>query len=269
DKDVHRTDRTIDFFEGDDLPNPDPDMSVGTNANLEIMKDILVTYNFYNPDLGYVQGMSDLCAPLFVAMGNEAMAFWVFAKFMDRMKSNFLVDQTGMHGQLKTLDSLIRFMDPELYKHFEQTETANLFFCFRWLLVWFKREFQWEDVILLWEVLWTDHLSNQFIMFVALAVLDERRDIILKEMTQFDELLKYINDLSGTINLKSTLERAQVLFEQFRRQVKAMDNKKLELDEQLTQTRGWNERQERAKIQASIEKLCLDDNLRNLLKAFA
>jgi hypothetical protein len=86
DKDVHRTDRTVTFFAGDDLPNPDPEANTGTNANLETMKDILLTYVIsYNPDLGYVQGMSDLVAPIFVVMGDEAMTFWAFTHFMDRM----------------------------------------------------------------------------------------------------------------------------------------------------------------------------------------
>jgi hypothetical protein len=195
DKDVHRTDRSQEAFVGENLPNPDPLMAVGTNANLEIMKDILVTYNFHNTELGYVQGMSDLLAPLFVAMGDEAMAFWAFTAFMDRVQSNFFMDQSGMHGQLKTLDSLIHFMDPELYKRLEETETSNLFFCFRWLLVWFKREFEWEDVIRLWEVLWTDHLSDKMILFIALAVIDAHRKTILEELNQFDEILKVFMEI--------------------------------------------------------------------------
>ena len=165
-------------------------MAVGTNANMEIMKDILVSYNFHNTELGYVQGMSDLLAPIYVAMGTEEMAFWCFVQFMDRVESNFYMDQSGMHGQLKTLDALIRFMDPQLYKRLEETETANLFFCFRWLLVWFKREFEWDDVIRLWEVLWTNYLSPHMIMFIALAVLDQHRQVILESLNQFDEILK-------------------------------------------------------------------------------
>lgn len=169
DKDVHRTDRTIAVFEGEDLPNPDPDMAVGTNANMEIMKDILVTYNFHNTELGYVQGMSDLLAPIFVAMGTEEMAFWCFVQFMNRVQCNFFIDQSGMHGQLQTLDALIRFMDAPLYKHFEETETSNLFFCFRWLLVWFKREFEWDDVIQLWEVRRRRHAWNDVCMYVNMT----------------------------------------------------------------------------------------------------
>lgn len=38
------------------------------------------------PWLGYVQGMSDLCAPVYVVMGGgEEMTFWCFVEIMNRM----------------------------------------------------------------------------------------------------------------------------------------------------------------------------------------
>ena len=49
------------------------------------MKDMLLTYNEYNKDLGYVQGMSDLLAPIYAVMQDDAAAFWGFVGFMDRM----------------------------------------------------------------------------------------------------------------------------------------------------------------------------------------
>lgn len=87
-KDVHRTDRTIPLFAGEDIPHPDPNSpfaDTGTNVHLEQMKDMLLTYNEHNPDLGYVQGMSDLLAPLYAVMQDDAVAFWAFVGFMDRM----------------------------------------------------------------------------------------------------------------------------------------------------------------------------------------
>ena len=36
---------------------------------------------------GYVQGMSDLLAPILVVMENEVDAFWCFAGFMERVVS--------------------------------------------------------------------------------------------------------------------------------------------------------------------------------------
>lgn len=60
-KDVKRTDRTQEYFAGDD------------NPNLGVLQDILMTYVMYNFDLGYVQGMSDLLAPILCIMNNEVI----------------------------------------------------------------------------------------------------------------------------------------------------------------------------------------------------
>src|ERR1700755_2978451 len=87
-KDVHRTDRTIPLFAGEDIPHPDPDSpfaDAGTNVHLEQMKDMLLTYNEYNKELGYVQGMSDLLSPIYAVMQDDAAAFWGFVGFMERM----------------------------------------------------------------------------------------------------------------------------------------------------------------------------------------
>lgn len=93
DKDVHRTDRTVDIYVDESMPNPDPVMNVGTNENLETLKSILCTYNVFNTELGYVQGMSDLLSPLYAIIGEEPLAFWAFVGFMDRMVSTFCIDR--------------------------------------------------------------------------------------------------------------------------------------------------------------------------------
>ena len=193
-KDVHRTDRNIPLFEGEDIPHPDPDSpfsDVGTNVHLEQMKDMLLTYNEYNRSLGYVQGMSDLLAPIYAVEQDDAVAFWGFVGFMDRMERNFLRDQSGMRNQLLTLDQLVQLMDPALYLHLQSADSTNFFFFFRMLLVWYKREFQWADVLRLWESLWTDYYSSQFHLFIALAILEKHRDPIMNHLKHFDEVLKY------------------------------------------------------------------------------
>ncbi|KAK8932314.1 GTPase-activating protein GYP7 [Metarhizium anisopliae] len=227
-KDVHRTDRNVPIFQGEDAPHPDPNSpfaDVGTNVHLEQMKEMLLTYNEYNKDLGYVQGMSDLLSPIYAVIQDDAIAFWGFQKFMERMERNFLRDQSGMRGQLLTLDQLVNFMDPKLWNHLQSADSTNFFFFFRMILVWYKREFAWVDILRLWEGLWTDYLSAEFHIFVALAILEKHRDVIMGHLKAFDEVLKYVNELSNTMDLESTLIRAEVLFRKFQRLVEAVDKK--------------------------------------------
>src|SRR5947207_1429180 len=131
-------------------------------------------------------------------------------------------------------------MIPKLYAHLEKSGSDEFFFLFRQLLVWFKREFSWDDVCTLWETLWTDYLSGQFHLFIALAILDRHKEVIMgthqntgrrlmvEHLREFDEVLKYINDLSMTIDLDSTLIRAEVLFYRFQGTVELIDRKNAE-----------------------------------------
>ena len=101
-----------------------------------------MTYHVYSPELGYVQGMSDLLSPIYVVYeGDEAASFWAFCGWMRQMVScfdllgiaapiastvtrsdrfkqnvNFLRDQSGMRQKLSTLQQLINVMDPQLYR---------------------------------------------------------------------------------------------------------------------------------------------------------
>lgn len=228
-KDVHRTDRNIAPFVDSDTPHPDPNSrfaETGTNLHLEQLKDMLITYNEYNVNLGYVQGMSDLLSPIYVVFQDDAIAFWAFCGFMRRMERNFLRDQSGMRQQLLTLDHLVQLMLPKLYTHLEKADSTHFFFFFRMMLVWYKREFLWDDVLRLWEVLWTDYLSSQFHLFIALAILDQHKEVIMEHLSQFDEILKYMNDLSMTLDLETLLVRAELLFNRFKKTVDMIDRRK-------------------------------------------
>lgn len=182
------------LFSGEDTPHPDPTSpfaEAGTNVHMEQLKEMLLTYNEYNKDLGYVQGMSDLLAPIYAVVQDDAIAFWAFKEFMGRMERNFLRDQSGMRAQLLALDQLVNFMDPKLWNHLQACDSTNFFFFFRMILVWYKREFPWADILTLWERQWTDYLSAEFHIFVALAILDKHRDVIMEHLKAFDEVLKY------------------------------------------------------------------------------
>ncbi|CAA7406959.1 unnamed protein product [Spirodela intermedia] len=198
-KDVVRTDRSISFYDGDD------------NPNVAVLHDILLTYSFYNFDLGYCQGMSDLLSPIFYVMEDESESFWCFVELMERLGPNFNRDQSGMHSQLFALLKLVELLDTPLHNYFSKTECLNYFFCFRWLLIQFKREFEYEEVMRLWEVLWTHYLSEHLHLYICVAILKRYRQKIMGEEMDFDTLLKFINELSGRIRLGDILRDAEAL----------------------------------------------------------
>lgn len=247
-KDVHRNDRHIDLYKSEkskkaqtrqsvsaaptercsspETPDEDDnewDLARIDNVHLFRLREILLTYNEYNVNLGYIQGMTDLLSPIYAVFQDEVVSFWAFSGFMERMERNFVRDQSGMKKQMLVLNELLQFMFPDLYKHLAKCESTDLFFFFRMLLVWYKREFEWEDVNTLWEVFWTDYYSSQYHLFFALAILSSQESSIKSYLNRFDEVLKFMNELLGKMKLRDLLVRAELLFLRFRRMVDLID----------------------------------------------
>uniref|UniRef100_A0A182T604 TBC1 domain family member 15 n=1 Tax=Anopheles maculatus TaxID=74869 RepID=A0A182T604_9DIPT len=230
-KDVKRTDRTYDFFAGDD------------NPNLAKLQDILMTYVMYNFDLGYVQGMSDLLAPILSLVQNEAESFWCFVGFMHKVFANFDIDQKGMKQQLEHLRVLLSFVNERLFNYMRENQSENMYFCFRWLLVWFKREFSNADIMQLWEVLWTGLPCPNFHLFVCVAILDQEMDVFIDGQFSFTEILKHVNELSGNLNLEAVLEQAESIYLQVKQALETSSKESYHelrkiIGEQLTSSDG-------------------------------
>lgn len=162
-KDVNRTDRTNKFYEGQD------------NPGLILLHDILMTYCMYDFDLGYVQGMSDLLSPVLYVMENEVDAFWCFVSYMDQMHQNFEEQMQGMKTQLVQLSTLLRLLDSGFCSYLESQDSGYLYFCFRWLLIRFKREFSFHDILRVWEVMWTDLPCQNFHLLICCAILESEK----------------------------------------------------------------------------------------------
>ena len=204
DKDVARTDRTMEEFKDAD------------SKRLKELSDILMTYIMYNFDLGYVQGMNDLLAPLLLIMQDEADAFWCFVGYMNKVGKNFDMDQGSMKEQLSHLYQLLQVLDPSFAAYLDSKDCANMYFCFRWLLVWFKREFSYADTLRLWEVTWAGKpCSKNFHLLLCLAILDHEKVVIMENHFGLTEILKHVNDLSMNMNVDDVIRRAEGIFLQF------------------------------------------------------
>eukprot|EP01130_Rhizamoeba_saxonica_P017623 TRINITY_DN8581_c0_g1_i1.p1 TRINITY_DN8581_c0_g1~~TRINITY_DN8581_c0_g1_i1.p1 ORF type:complete len:536 (+),score=93.41 TRINITY_DN8581_c0_g1_i1:353-1960(+) len=178
DKDVVRTDRFIEQYKEKD------------GYYLTLLREILITYCFFNWDIGYAQGMNDLLSPILLVMEVEADAFWCFKGSMARSGKNFHKDQISLHAQFTKLANLLNFVDPGLYSYLESIDALNMFFVYRWLLILFKREFEPNDVKRIWEAIWSDFIHPDFHLFIVLGILVKQSETIISNQFLFDDLLK-------------------------------------------------------------------------------
>ncbi|CAN1318519.1 TBC1 domain family member 15 [Linum perenne] len=140
--DVIRTDRTLVFYE--------------KQGNLSKLWDILAVYAWIDTDVGYCQGMSDLCSPMVILLDDEADAFWCFERLMRRLRGNFRCTETsvGVESQLSNLAAITQVIDPKLHQHLDALGGGDYLFAFRMLMVLFRREFSFCDSLYLWEMMW-------------------------------------------------------------------------------------------------------------------
>uniref|UniRef100_A0A4W3GGI5 TBC1 domain family member 15 n=1 Tax=Callorhinchus milii TaxID=7868 RepID=A0A4W3GGI5_CALMI len=199
-KDVNRTDRTNTFYEGQD------------NPGLILLHDILMTYCMYDFDLGYVQGMSDLLSPILYVMENEVDGFWCFVAFIEQMHCNFEEQMQGMKTELVQLSTLLKLLDLGFWNYLESQESGYLYFCFRWLLIRFKRELTFQDTLRLWEVLWTGLPCQNFHLLICCAILDSEKQKIMENHYGFSEILKHINELSLKLDVEEMLCKAEAIY---------------------------------------------------------
>ncbi|KAJ8534648.1 hypothetical protein K7X08_016376 [Anisodus acutangulus] len=168
--DVVRTDRTLVFYENE--------------ANQAKLWDVLAVYAWMDKDIGYVQGMSDICSPMVILLENEADAYWCFERAMRRLRENFKcsTNSIGVQSQLSTLAQIVKTVDPKLHQHLEELDGGEYLFAFRMLMVLFRREFSFVDSLYLWEVMWAmEYNPNIYSSY------DDKRQPLLSELLYDDK----------------------------------------------------------------------------------
>ncbi|XP_008321771.1 TBC1 domain family member 15 isoform X2 [Cynoglossus semilaevis] len=232
DKDVPRTNRDLFYYQGE------------ISGNLLVLRDILITYAAFHPEVSYAQGMNDLCSRFLEVLDCEVDTFWSFSRYMEKFSKDFRAD--GLHRKIELEAALLKVLDPELYAHLATDSMENFTFCHRWLLLGFQREFEHSDALRLFEILSCDHLeliSQQveraryqerlaqnisaedspeselqaintdftFELFICAAILLENREVLLQ--CQDDaQLIRFTSSLNGRLDLSGTLKKAEQLF---------------------------------------------------------
>ncbi|XP_071479414.1 small G protein signaling modulator 1-like [Diadema antillarum] len=198
DKDVQRCDRNYHYF---------------TPANLEKLRNVMCTYVWEHLDVGYVQGMCDLVAPLLVILDDEAKTYSCFCELMKRMSKNF-PHGGAMDTHFANMRSLIQILDSEMFELMHQNgDYTHFYFCYRWFLLDFKRELVYDDTFSVWETIWAAKhcASGQMVLFIALALVEYYRDIILDNNMDFTDIIKFFNEMAERHDAKAVLKIAREL----------------------------------------------------------
>ncbi|GJS54615.1 TBC1 domain family member 13-like protein [Tanacetum coccineum] len=184
DRDVKRTHPDMHFFSGD---------SASAKANQDALKNILIIYAKLNPGIRYVQGMNEILAPLYYVFKNdpnedfvvnaEADTFFCFVELLSGIRDNFCkqLDNSvvGIRSTISRMSQLLKEHDEELWRHLELTTKVNpQFYAFRWITLLLTQEFNFADILHIWDTLLSDPEGPQETLLrvcCAMLILVRRR----------------------------------------------------------------------------------------------
>ncbi|KAF8353594.1 tbc-16 [Pristionchus pacificus] len=202
-KDVVRTDKRNPFYEGED------------NQNVNTMKNILLNYAAAHPRINYIQGMSDLVAPLLSIIRDECETYWCFCGLMQTtlFASPSSIHENLMEINLEYLRELLKLLVPDFFTHLISLkgDAPQLIFVHRWILLCFKREFPEHDALHIWEACWSRYRTSHFHLFICVAIISVYGKDIITQKLPHDEMLLYFASLANHMDAKIVLKKARGL----------------------------------------------------------
>jgi len=164
---------------------------------------ILLLYARLNPGVQYVQGMNELCAPLYYLfiqdpLGSqhaEADTFFCFSLVMSDMRDAFVKsldhEDDGMFGRVKHFSTLLQEKDHEVWNHLSTEKVEPLFYAVRWLMLMLTQDLEMPDIFRVWDTLLSDLARpHPFLLYICVAMVILVREALLAG--DFSDCLKLL-----------------------------------------------------------------------------
>ncbi|KAJ5808704.1 hypothetical protein N7474_009973 [Penicillium riverlandense] len=166
------------------------------------LTDVLFIYSKLNPDVGYRQGMHELLAPILWVVDRDSitkknddpMQTLLDSKFVehDSFTLFLCVMQTARlyyeHGEIRTASGQVdvipivarcqylhkealTIIDHEVAEHLHAVDVLPQIFLTRWMRLLFGREFPFDDVLMMWDLLFAHGLRSDLVDFTCIAML--------------------------------------------------------------------------------------------------
>lgn len=102
--------------------------------------------------------MSDIAVVILDIYKDDCEAFWVYTRFMQRIRGNFEKSQKAIKQQFEALRRILAFTDGDMIRFLDKRDSGHMYFTFPWFLIIFRRLATWETLPLIWD-------GNPFINF--------------------------------------------------------------------------------------------------------
>lgn len=184
--DVVRTDRTLVFYE--------------KQENLSKLWDILAVYAWSDTDVGYCQGMSDLCSPMIMLLEDEADAFWCFERLMRRLMMWALEYDPDLYSM---------YEDPESSGEGSKGKAKSTRQCGK-----YERENMRSGAK-------NAEAPLPISVFLVASVLKDKSTKLLTEARGLDDVVKILNDMTGNLDAKKACTGAMKLHKKYLKKAQA------------------------------------------------
>lgn len=210
-KDIYRTRAELDFFArhldgrqeiAEGRPRSPANVS-SPQRHYDALARVLLLFGKFNPGIRYVQGMNEICAPLYYVFAQdplnsdqaEADTFFCFTLLMGDMRDAFqkTLDHTenGMIGRIDQFSELLQEKDSVVWKHLDKLEVSPMFYSVRWITLMLTQDLEMPDVLRVWDSLLTDmSRPRPLLHYVCVAMVMLVRDSLLN--SDFAECLRVL-----------------------------------------------------------------------------
>lgn len=222
-KDTRRTRAGMHFFQNEVSPSTNQAsdkenvQSNSKETHSSVLARILYVYGRLNPEVGYVQGMNEILAPIYYCfcmdqnpafIGHaEADSFYCFSILMGELKDaftkSFAQRGVGIQARIVTLNDLLKKADIKLWTHLENCDVNPQFYTLRWLMLMVTQEFPLIEVLRLWDTLLSHPKKLSYVNYICVAMIQATRSRLLRtdEFTTLMEILQRetTEDVEGII----------------------------------------------------------------------
>mmetsp|Transcript_23255 Transcript_23255/g.64490 ORF Transcript_23255/g.64490 Transcript_23255/m.64490 type:complete len:790 (+) Transcript_23255:581-2950(+) len=203
-----------------------------TQSGQAALRRVLRAYSYYDPEVGYCQGMNFI-AGMFLTVMTEEEAFWMLVSVMSdkpcHMRGLFGEGMLQTHKVLYVAEKLIHHYLSRLARHFEKEHVHVTMYATQWLLTQYTSSFKFDLVFRVWDAFLGE--GWKIIYRIMLALLQKYQSQLLK--MSFEEILTFFRELPERVEGGQIMDMALKI--PLRRKVIAKYEREWESEQQQKQ----------------------------------